>query len=49
MFSGLKSVHCAYFIRAYIGIKDVEEVKLRGERTKVKIDERMDKTRAEKH
>lgn len=42
-------MHCAYFIRAYIGIKDVEEVKLRGERTKIKIDERMDKIRTEKH
>lgn len=42
-------MHCAYFISPYIGRRDVEEVKLRGERTKVKIDERMDKTRAEKH
>lgn len=42
-------MHRAYFIRAYIGRRDVVKVKLRGERTKVKIDERMDKTRTEKH
>lgn len=49
MFLGLKSVWCAYFIRAYIGRKDVVEVKLRGERAKVKTDERMDQTRTEQH